>query len=385
MKILVVSTNAITTPPVDGNYAGIEAIVWNFCELAPTMGHEVILATTTESQKQGNYDVFAENDVEKKNRVGSLSVRGYGYTGWNLENERQSYLNYKDMLENEFGEGQGVVIDHSWWGYPYLSLTGFAPLNVKPHPKMKIMHVHHGESNWFDQTTRKYVMPNTPYPRMLGVSKVHASHLSNLFGVPFRYINNGINMPPKPEPVNDGYLLSLNRFTPEKGIHNSIDVALATGHRIICAGDERYVPDQNYVYDMLERCEKSGGQAEFLGHVTNERKWDLLKNCKAVIACTETEKWIEAFGLYQVEAGAMGKPFVGVPNGGTFDIIENGVNGILASTPEKLKDAIRVGQIDSIEADRCREMAERFTAKNMTLKYLEVCEKVLADDPSYRW
>lgn len=66
-----------------------------------------------------------------------------------------------------------------------------------------------------------------------------------------------------------------------------------------------HVPDPSYVQMIKEKCQKSGGLAEYTGLVNNKQKIDLIKNCKAVIACPKPS-WIEAFGLYAIEANAYG-------------------------------------------------------------------------------
>ena len=44
--------------------------------------------------------------------------------------EETHYLMYKDLLEREYGEGNGIVWDNTWHGFLYLSAKKF--------PKMKI-------------------------------------------------------------------------------------------------------------------------------------------------------------------------------------------------------------------------------------------------------
>ena len=45
--------------------------------------------------------------------------------------EEAHYLLYKDILENEFGDGDGVVWDNTWHSFSYLSARKF--------PKMKLI------------------------------------------------------------------------------------------------------------------------------------------------------------------------------------------------------------------------------------------------------
>ena len=58
---------------------------------------------------------------------------------------------------------------------------------------------------------------------------------------------------------------------------------------------------------IRKKCENTNGLAQDLGLVDNKTKTELIKKCKVVIACPKPT-WIEAFGLYAVEANAYGKP-----------------------------------------------------------------------------
>jgi glycosyltransferase involved in cell wall biosynthesis len=135
---------------------------------------------------------------------------------------------------------------------------------------------------------------------------------------------------------------------------------------------------------VIKRCKESKGYAQYYGLVDNSTKEQLLKRCKAVIGCPE-KYWIEAFGLYAVEANAYGKPVLAIRNGGLNDIIENGVNGFLADSLDELKGY--VSEIERCSPGACRRRVEEmFSDKVMTNNYLAIFEKVLLDDDSqFRW
>ena len=71
----------------------------------------------------------------------------------------------------------------------------------------------------------------------------------------------------------------------------------------------------------------------------------MLQKCKALIACPK-QTWMEAFGLYAIEANAYYKPILALNNGGLNDIIIPGMNGYLAPNTEALK--VFVDKIDRI-------------------------------------
>jgi glycosyltransferase involved in cell wall biosynthesis len=227
---------------------------------------------------------------------------------------------------------------------------------------------------------------------MLGVSSQHAQYLSNQFAIPVRFIHNGVDLPewtPETHKQED-FLLSLNRITREKGIHNNIDVALQTGYKMKIVGDDIHPPDQNYIDDIQNRCAATNGQVEYWGRVDNDTKWDLLRRCRALVACTDNQNFLEAFGLYAVEANSVGKPVLATANGGLYDIIVQDKNtgwqnGFLAPNVAGVTSAISQGILDTFKPEICRQHAQRFTVDNMVTNYLNLFEKVLRDDVDAKW
>jgi glycosyltransferase involved in cell wall biosynthesis len=314
---------------------------------------------------------------------------------WEEFAEEKHYLLYKNLLEREYSNGSGIVWDSTNQGYAYLL--------AKKYPEMKILHTRQGMVNFPDF---KYIL-DVKYPRVIGVSRVHAKYLAHTLNLNVKCIHNGIQLPPwnnkgdndqnennnneKQHGNNNGktkeeknYLLSLNRILREKGIHHAIDVAIETHNSIKVVGDDTHVADLSYVEEVIKRCKESKGYAEYYGLVDNATKEQLLKGCKAVIGCPE-KYWIEAFGLYAVEANAYGKPVLAIRNGGLNDIIENGVNGFLADSLDELKGYIN--EIETCSPEACRRRVEEmFSDKVMTNNYLAIFEKVLLDDDSqFRW
>jgi glycosyltransferase involved in cell wall biosynthesis len=288
--------------------------------------------------------------------------------------EEAHYRMYKELLEKEYGSGNGIVWDNTWHCFSYLSTKKF--------PKMKIIHTHHGVVE-----CQKVPPRQLQFPRYIGLSRLHAKYMWSILKIPVRYVHHGIPLPPIEEINNNNkngdYLLSINRIVREKGIEDSIELAVRTGNNIKIVGDDIHVPDLSYVQMIREKCQNTNGLAEYFGLVDNRTKIELIKKCKAVIACPKPV-WIEAFGLYAVQANAYGKPVLALSNGGLNDIIVNGANGFLAKTPTELQGCVE--KVYQCSSESCRGRVEKlFTDKIMTKKYLQIFEKVLEDDPAFRW
>ena len=288
--------------------------------------------------------------------------------------EEAHYFMYKELLEKEYGSGNGIVWDNTWHCFSYLSAKKF--------PKMKIIHTNHGPVEW-----QKVPVKQLQFPRYIGLSSLHAKYISSILKIPVRYVHNGIPLPPLEETKrnnkNGDYLLSINRIVREKGIEDSIDLAMRTRNCLKIAGDDIHVADLSYVEKIKEKCKNTDGLAEYFGLVDNKTKTELITKCKAVIACPKPN-WIEAFGLYAIEANAYGKPVLALANGGLNDIIVNQTNGFLAKTPRELQGFIE--RVYECEPESCRGRVEKlFTDEIMTNNYLQIFERVMEDDPAFRW
>jgi glycosyltransferase involved in cell wall biosynthesis len=289
--------------------------------------------------------------------------------------EEAHYLMYKELMEKEYGSGNGIVWDNTWHCFSYLS--------AKKLPKMKIIHTNHGIIE-----RQKVPVKQLRFPRYIGLSRLHAKYMSSILKIPVRYVHHGIPLPPIEETKNDNspsgdYLLSINRIVREKGIDDSIDLAVRTRNTIKIAGDDIHVPDLSYVQTIREKCQNSDGLAEYFGLVDNKTKIELIKKCKAVIACPKPT-WMEAFGLYAVEANAYGKPVLALSNGGLNDIIVNQTNGFLAKTPRELQGYVE--KVYECSPESCRRRVEKlFTDEIMTKNYLHIFERVMEDEPAFRW
>lgn len=366
------------------------------------MGNEVYLLTTSDSKEIGMKDATDESG----NKVGSLGVIDCGPSAWNVEAERNMFLRYRPWLEQQFGDGQGVVLDMSWWAYVYFCVTG-AEMRIPPnqsvkieaHPKMKVMHSTQGMSNWVENG--KYTLPTSlQFPRLLGISSEHAAYLYQCFGKPVRFVHNGIDIPPFYPKSSEGFLLSLNRMSREKGILNAIDVALDCQIPMKLVGDDVHIADQNFAFEVQDRCSQSKGLVEYIGSVDNEQKWDYIKRCKALISCPD-RTWVEAFGIMTIEGFSQGKPMISLINGGMKDTVKHGENGFLCENVSQMKEILRNGaqvlvqegeyykkktlKLEDLDPQVIRKSAEQFSTENMARQYLELCQGVFEDKIGFQW
>ena len=316
-------------------------------------------------------------DKEERKLPSSLNIVETIEPSWEgMAAEEAHYHMYKELLEKDYGSGDGIVWDNTWHCFSYLSAKKF--------PRLKIIHTNHGTVE-----LQKVPVEQLQFPRYIGLSRLHAKYMSSIIKKQVRCVHLGISLPPVDAIKSNNtskrgdYLLSINRIVREKGIEDSIDLAVRTRNAIKIVGNDMQVSDLSYVQKIREKCQNTAGLAEYLGLVDNKTKIELIKKCKAVVACPKPD-WIEAFGLYAIEANAYGKPILALANGGLNDIVESQTNGFLAKTPRDLEGYVE--KVYECSPQSCRRRVEMlFTDEIMTRNYLQIFEKVMEDESAFQW
>ena len=124
-----------------------------------------------------------------------------------------------------------------------------------------------------------------------------------------------------------------------------------------------------------------GGQVEFAGYVSEERKIDLLRRCSALVFPSLTE----GFGMVILEAFAMKKPVIASSIDSSKELIDQMIDGFLLSpfSPKSWADAMATLLLNR---ELCEEMGSRGRAiaetnynmseiaRQMELTYHRICK-----------
>jgi glycogen(starch) synthase len=135
--------------------------------------------------------------------------------------------------------------------------------------------------------------------------------------------------------TEDGpYALYLGKIAPNKGTSYLIDVITRAElpWKLIVAGDG---PDRSAVEREARR---AGREVEFTGWVDKEAAAKLLAGAAMLIF---PSRGPESLSRVLIEASALGVPIAAMDTGGTRDIIEPGVTGLLSSSPDRLADDVK--------------------------------------------
>jgi glycogen synthase len=160
-------------------------------------------------------------------------------------------------------------------------------------------------------------------------------------------------------PLDRPYALYLGKLAPNKGTHHLIDVAERAGlpWPLVIAGDG---PDRA----MLEERARHGKQEiRFTGWLDRDAATRWLAHASLLVF---TSRGPESLSRVLIDASALGIPIAAMSTGGTPDIVEDEVSGLLSSTPGELADDVaRLVRDESLRkrlGDAARDRARRFDA-----------------------
>jgi glycosyltransferase involved in cell wall biosynthesis len=175
-------------------------------------------------------------------------------------------------------------------------------------------------------------------------------------------------------PQSDGYFAFLGRISPEKRVDRAIAIAKALERPLRIAAkvdraDVRYFEQE--IRPLLD-----DPLIDFVGEIGEDEKSSFLGGADALLFPID---WPEPFGLVMIESFACGTPVVAFRGGSVSEIIDEGVTGFIVDTLDDAIDAAaRVGELDRRD---CRQTFDRrFTAEQMTLRYVEVYERLIRGD-----
>lgn len=331
LKVAIIAPSCFAVNP-NLDYGGTEVCVLNLCEELRAYCDVTLIAP------KGSYldGVSVIETVEPK--------RAWGQ-------DEAAYEIYKDRL------GQFDVIhsnEHQMLTYRY----------KREHPEAKLCHTLHGIQ------TLPTLHP-VPEPNLITLSQFHRQDCQSRYGAEYRVIPHGIDLDRYSFIAEkEDYLLHFGLIAPHKGHDTTFDLMQRTGARVVIAGEDRFVPDINYVSAVRDDCRRLG--AEYLGPVNLSQKVRLMQKAKAVLLPFHIG---EAFSLIAIEALGCGTPVITSNVGGMPEIITNGYDGFLCNNGDDFVRA--VGNIDSIKPSDCRAKAEvQFSRSLMANRHFRLYQEI---------
>lgn len=150
------------------------------------------------------------------------------------------------------------------------------------------------------------------------------------------------------------------RLSPEKGVAEAVDIAVAAGLAIDIYGD---VYDADYARATIgPRAARPGVRVH--PALPRAALWEVL--ARAAVALYPV-LWDEPFGMAAAEAQACGTPVVAFRRGALSEVIADGVTGFLVPPGDRRAAADAVGKAAAISRTECRRHAERNLDLNQSL------------------
>jgi glycosyltransferase involved in cell wall biosynthesis len=334
LKVAVLSPAWFAVPPT--GYGGIELVVSLLADGLAEAGHDVTL--------------FASGDSLTKAKLSYVFERAPSeLIGRSLPDLMHALACYSRADEFD------VINDHS--GMIAAALGGLV--------ETPVVHTVHGPLD-LPEAQRAYggIAEVAPSVGLISISENQRRPMPDL---PWAAtIPNAIDLSLYPcKPHRGEYLLFLGRFSPDKGAHRAIAVAMELGLPLKLAGKNREQKERQYFSEFVEPHLGHGG-IEYLGEVSHGHKVELLQDARATLFPIE---WEEPFGLVMVESMACGTPVIATRHGAVPEVIEHGRAGLIVDNYRQMPEALE--QADALDPLECRRyVEERFAPQRMVSDYV---------------
>jgi len=168
------------------------------------------------------------------------------------------------------------------------------------------------------------------------------------------------------------HLVWMGRISPEKDTGTAVQVARATGRKIILAGKVDPVDEDYFQAEVKPYIDRE--QVVYLGELSFEDKVNFLKDAYAFLMPLT---WEEPFGLVLIESMACGTPVIAMDRGSVPEIVKNKVNGFVVKDFEEMVEA--VDKVGEIKREACRKYVEdNFNVSQMALEHKKMYNEVIA-------
>jgi glycosyltransferase involved in cell wall biosynthesis len=174
-----------------------------------------------------------------------------------------------------------------------------------------------------------------------------------------------------PRPITPSYLAVLGRIAPEKGVDQAIRIAIRCGIPLKIAAkvdraDEEYF--SGIIRPMLDH-----PLVEYIGEISDREKSDFLSGAVGLLVPII---WPEPFGLVMIEAMACGTPVIAYNRGSVPEIVEEDLTGYVVE--DEIGAVAAVGRLAQLDRGTVRKQFEtRFTARRMALDYLAAYQSLI--------
>jgi glycosyltransferase involved in cell wall biosynthesis len=363
MKIAQIAPPWIRIPPT--TYGGTELIISFLIEELVTGGHDITLFAPEDAKTSARLVSFYPQALTSQDVPWEAHLKAYYHLFKSLEHSAEF-----DVVHTHLSSPGDMYI------FPLMS-------------QLDNVHVTTLHSNFpFDKIGAwtgdaddfflEWIRP-TPIVTVSQSALANLPYDLNVAGV----VHLGLPMQHYPLPGNEpeAFFVWLGRFVPEKGAHLAIEAAKRANVPIVLAGKvdcnikEAVAYFRQQIQPLIDN-----SQVRYIGPVNMEMKQKLLSSARGLLYPIT---WEEPGATVVLEAMALGCPVIGYARGVLPELVVHASTGFLADGLDQI--VYYISQIGSLDRSRVRSHVERnFSARIMTMKYLDIYSKLLKNRPRKR-
>jgi glycosyltransferase involved in cell wall biosynthesis len=339
MRIAQVAPLTEAIPPK--LYGGTERVIWWLTEELVTLGHDVTL--------------FASGDSDTSATLVPMWPRALRLDG----SVRDSMALHMTMIEEVRRRAKDFDIIHFHLDY--------YPFSLFSRQDVPFLTTLHGRLDLPEHQPMFATFADIP---IISISNSQRRPVPNAGWL--RTIYHGL---PEglltPQPVAPRYLAFLGRISPEKRVDRAIRIAQRCGLPLKIAAKVDGA-DRDYFEREIRPMLDSPG-IELIGEIGDADKPAFLS---AALALLTPIDWPEPFGLVMIEAMACGTPVIAFNRGSVPEIVDDGVTGFIVE--DELSAVGAIGRLDRLPRAAVRKrFEERFTATRMAEDYLSAYRSLM--------
>jgi glycosyltransferase involved in cell wall biosynthesis len=142
-------------------------------------------------------------------------------------------------------------------------------------------------------------------------------------------------------------------------------------------GRKLYVSGSGPLQEKVEALCAQSEKTEYLGRVSDEKLWQMYRDCQAFLHPIESED----FGMMPLEAASMGTPTIAYYSAGAKETVKEGETGLFFHelTSKSLARAIKKFENQSFSKEICKQWSQQFSKDKFKRRIKEFVSKKLAD------
>jgi glycosyltransferase involved in cell wall biosynthesis len=381
LKILHVATlNKPITPHL--GYGPIEAVIGNIHKGLTALGHHSIVACSADSIVAGRTHTTVARSLGDYCRGGTPDAQA------------TVALHLSKALARATMGDIDIVHMHEW--LEHVDDGSFNPLL----PIVMTLHVPASDSG-FARRAPMTLMPAAIH--FAAISDYQRRQYADLVPIA-KIVPHGLDLAGYPFQDNvdaASYLFSIARITRVKGQDTAIEVARASGSKLILAGCVQDKPDDRVFFEEMKRrvdlvvdvgrhpvddayydkvmkpilsCDR---QIIYIGEVDTEAKKHWYRHAKATVFPV---RWGEPFGMVLIESMACGTPIIAFGEGAVPEIVTHGATGFVVASRADMIAAVAL--VQQIDRGACRaDVAARFSIERMSARYASLYRSLARNRP----